>query len=289
MISARQFGDFGPMLPILGLGGEVVFTHGTYEQAQAVFHAAIKGGVRYIDTAHDYENSQERFGRLFKEVPDVDLFVATKCAPRDRDAFLRHFDENVELLGRFPDVLHVHHIEHGEQQTVLKKGGALEAALWLKEQGACKYVGVTAHDAPDTLWEVVRWGAGIDVTMVALNVADTRFLEHYIPYCRSKGIAVVGMKVMGRGKLVKPDVPGVRTGADALRFTLSCPVDLAIVGFSWPEEVEECVGVANDFKPLTAAQMRDMVDGVQWRQTDTWFYREELPWQGVPDMSPRRV
>ena len=138
----RQFGA-GPVLPVLGLGGEVVFTHGSERQAWRVFKEAYRQGVRYIDTAHDYKNSQKRLGRFFRHLPEggSELFVATKSGKRDRDGFLRELDTNIKLLGRTPDVMHVHAVHGGEQQVVTAKDGPLDAALEAKDQGLCRYVG----------------------------------------------------------------------------------------------------------------------------------------------------
>jgi len=285
-IDLRRFGSKGPMLPMLGLGGQVTFQHGTEAEAENLFETVVDAGVRYIDTAHDYGASQERLGRYMAAYPDHEFFVATKTAKRDRDDFMRELDENIELLGRTPDVLHVHSVNKGEQQEILRSGGALESAHIARDRGLCRFVGLTSHDDPDSVWEVARWGGGVDVTMVALNAADTRFLDRYIPWCRSKGIAVVAMKVMGRGTLVRPDGPGVRSGSEALTFALSCPVDMAVVGFSFPEEVQELTDSVRGFDPMTAAEMRDLVDGTALYADDVWFYRGEMDWDKAVDRRP---
>jgi len=123
------------------------------------------------------------------------------------------------------------------------------------------------------LWEVARWSEGIDTVLVAFSAADTRALAKLIPYCRRKGIGTVAMKVMGRGLLVRPDGPGVQSGAEALRFVLSCPVDVAIIGFSFPSEVEECATAVRGFRAMSNSEMRDLVDGVSSYADDMSYYR----------------
>jgi aryl-alcohol dehydrogenase-like predicted oxidoreductase len=274
----RQFGA-GPVLPVLGMGGEVVFTHGSERQAWRVFREAYRQGVRYIDTAHDYKNSQKRLGRFFKQLPEggSELFVATKSGKRERDGFLRELDSNIKLLGRTPDVMHVHAVHGGEQQVVTAKNGPLEAALEAKDQGLCRYVGVTSHACPQTMCEIVRMaGDEIDVMMIAISAGDTRFLPELIPLARSRNIALVAMKVMGRGRLIRPSGPGVRSAADAMHFVLSCPVDLVIVGFSYPMEVVEAAAAVRSFQPLTQQQMDRLEAGTALYGDELWWYQDAL-------------
>jgi predicted aldo/keto reductase-like oxidoreductase len=270
---------------MLGLGGEVAFTHASEEQAESVFDAAMRNGIRYIDTAHAYEKSQERIGKFLKNYPDVDVFIATKSGERSRDGFLRELDENIEKLGRIPDIMHIHNVERGDEYPILKTGGTLDAALEAKEKGLCRYIGITGHANPDILSKVVRGSEGaFDATLCATSVADTRFMTEYIPLCRSYGMAVIGMKVMGRGKLIRPNGVGVRTASEAIRFVLSGNVDVAIVGFSFPEEVDELASVVRDFHPMGMNEMRDLVGSTSSYADEVQFYKEGAEWKDVKDI-----
>ena len=283
-IDGRKLGKRGPVVPALGLGGQATFEKGTEAEAEALWQHVVNAGIRYIDTAHDYGASQERLGKLMAQT-DEDFFVATKSKQRDRDNFMREVDENIRLLQRTPDVIQVHAIKRGEHQEILRQGGALEAALETRARGLCRFVGITGHDDPDTLWEIVRWGTGIDFVLTVVSAADTRSLARLIPLCRQKGIAVIAMKVMGKGMLVRPNGPGVKSGGEALHFTLSCPVSVGIVGFSHPEEIAECAGVASDFIPMNQGRMQELQDGVASYEDQMWFYREEIKnWKKTQDI-----
>jgi len=277
LLDSRSLCRNGPLMPILGLGGQAVFENGTEEQCEVVFSRAIKLGVRYIDTAMAYGPSQERFGRLMVGVPsDVPLFVATKSVKRTREEFFRELDLNFKALKRAPDLMHVHAVSKGEQRIILGRNGPLRAALEAKERGLCGFVGLTSHDDPDTFFEVLRWSEGVDVVMVAASAADTRFMDRVLPYCVQKGIGVVAMKVLGKTQLVRPDGPAIVSGAQALRYILSWNVSLAIVGFSFPEEVEEMASVAWHFEPMTKGEMRIVEDAVLPVSQDDWFYRGDV-------------
>ena len=285
----RKLGSRGPMVPVLGLGGQNIFSLGTYDEARDVFQAAMDAGVRYVDTAHDYQKSQERLGRIFKETDNLpEFFLATKSVQRERDGFLRELDENIELLGRAPDLLHVHAVAKGESQQIVKRGGALEAAIEARNRGLCKFVGITSHDDPQTCMEILSRTDQIDIVMVAISVADTRFLDGLVPMCRQRGVGVVAMKVMARGELIRPGGPGVQTAAQAIRFPLSqSGVAVAIAGFSFPQEVDELAESCRDFIPLSGAEQRDLVDGTALYSQDAWFYRGDIAdWDGVQEVRP---
>jgi len=285
-MSVRRLGSRGPALPIFALGGQAAVEVGTEKQAEAVLETAFENGVRYFDTAASYGPSQERLGKFFAGI-DEDVFVATKSVERNKSTFLMEAENSNELLGRRPDVLHIHSVLRGEAPEILAKDGALEGALEAKAQGLCNHIGLTSHDDPDAVCEIIRRSDEIDVVMVALSAGDTRFLREMVPLCERKGIGVVAMKVMGRGILIRPDGPGVRTAEEAMRFPLSCRgVNLAVVGCSYPEEVEELTNVCEDFEPLEAAEMRDLVDGTALYEQDLMFYRGLNKWKQAPDMRP---
>ena len=281
----RKLGNWGPLMPILGLGGQSVFELGTMKESEKVFDAAYEAGVRYIDTAHDYGESQERLGKLIAGIDD--LFIATKIGQRDYDGFMRELDENIERLGRNPDMVQIHAINPHEEKTILQNGGTLEVANEAKLDDGFSYLGLTSHAAPQTMTNIVKFGDGIDSALVAISAADTRFLDAFIPEAREKGVAIIGMKVFGRMRLVQPGGPGVTTAEEALRFVWSCPVDVAIVGFSFPAEVKDCARIAEDFVPMDLPTMRDLVDGTALYSEDVMFYRDGLEkWDDVPGLRP---
>jgi len=272
-----ELGNTGLRVPVLGLGGECVFKYGKTGEAEAVFRKAMDLGVRYIDTAHDYNKSQERLGRFLKNYTDHDVVIATKSSKRDRTGFMRELDACTRKLGRIPDIMHVHNVTKGEKRTILKKTGALEAAFEAREKGYCRYVGITSHDDPDTLYDIIEQADGIDVAMVAISAGDTRFLKDVVPLCRSKGIGLIAMKVMGRGVLVRPDGPGIRRAPDALRYALSTSANISIVGFSLPAEVIEMVEAARRFRPMSEESMRAMAESVESYADEVSFYAGSKP------------
>lgn len=289
-LCSRLLTPFGPSMPVLGLGGGAIFQNGTYTECEKVFDRAFRRGIRYIDTAHDYGESQARFGKLFKGLPlkGDELFVATKTVKRNRDEFLFEAEKNVELLGRVPDLLQIHALNRGEEEVVLCRGGVLDMALEAKEKGLCKMIGLTSHSDEDSTLSVLRGGLGkIDVLLATASVGDRRFLERVLPYCLEWGIGFVAMKVMGWGELIRPDGPGPKNGAEAFHYVISWPISVAIVGFSFPDEIDELAEVAENSDLMSKGRMQELEDGVMSYIDEVVFYRDNLEnWSGKNEMRP---
>lgn len=93
--------------------------------------------------------------------------------------------------------------------------------------------------------------------MMPINAADRHhnsFIEQLLLLTQKKNLAIIGMKVLGRGAIFKS--PGIKDAKEAIRYTLSLPVSTVIIGCSSPKEVEENVRIAKDFKPLSQEEMR---------------------------------
>ena len=117
-------------------------------------------------------------------------------------------------------------------------------------------MGLTGHHDPAILVEAMRRFT-FDTVLVALNAADVHrrsFIHTVLPEAVSRGIGVIGMKVCAQGRLLGQ---GGVTMDEAMGYVLSLPgVSTVIVGCETPNEVEENVRIAGQFKSFGAEQMR---------------------------------
>jgi predicted aldo/keto reductase-like oxidoreductase len=136
-----------------------------------------------------------------------------------------------------------------------------------------RFGGITGHQDP----HVIRRGIErypFDVALLALNAADRHdasFIEHALPAAVERGLGIVGMKIPGRGHLLRPD--GVRTMEQAMRYVLTLPVSTVIVGISKVAELEEDVRIAREFRPLSAEEMRELERLSKPYHADALWYR----------------
>jgi hypothetical protein len=92
----------------------------------------------------------------------------------------------------------------------------------------------------------------VDTVLCAINPADPRrlpFATTVVPEAKRRGVGVIGMKVMGQGRMLQD---GVATHAELLRYAASF-ADTSIVGCSSIEEVRQNVAAAR----AAASPMRD--------------------------------
>jgi len=101
-IQTRAFGDSGPLISSVGLGGEgVLRTYGKADEARAVILEALKQGITYFDSARAYAGSQEYYGTIWSKDPELRdrVFQASKSASRDRKVLWRTWRTPLQRWG----------------------------------------------------------------------------------------------------------------------------------------------------------------------------------------------
>lgn len=254
-IPAAIFGANGPEVTRVGLGGEgVLRTHGRTEAATEVIRAALDAGIAYCDCARAYADSEKYYGAVYAAEPErrENVFQASKSAARDRDGALRDLEETLARMRTDRlDLWQIHDVRtEDDLRAISGKGGALEAFVSAREAGTVKHIGVTGHHDPSILTRAVEeWP--VDSVLLPVNPVEAvigGFLDQTLLAARERGIAVIGMKILGAGHYV---LPRYEVTAELLiRFAFSFPVDVAIVGCASTAEVEELVRAGRASAPL---------------------------------------
>jgi hypothetical protein len=110
--------------------------------------------------------------------------------------------------------------------------------------------------------------------MMPVNPAEGAlpgFLDTTLPLAKEKGIAVIGMKILGQSHYLRPE--GGLTADLLIRYALSQGVDVAIVGCSTPEEVQTLARVGRDPLPMSEEEQRRLVDAFRPHARRLAFYR----------------
>jgi len=252
----NTFSKDGPEVTMVGLGGEgVLRTHNMDFKAREVIQAAIQQGITYFDSARVYSDSEVYYGSLWRELPDTrsKVFQASKSASRDRAGALADLAETFERLGTdYLDLWQIHDVRtENDLKIIGGPGGALEAFLEAKSSGQVRLIGVTGHHDPAILTQAIEeWP--VNAVMMPINPVEGvlgGFLTSTLPAARAKGIAVIGMKILGAGHYVQLKA-GLTPGL-LIRYALSQDITVTIVGCSSTEEVATLADTARDFKPLT--------------------------------------
>jgi aryl-alcohol dehydrogenase-like predicted oxidoreductase len=253
-------GRTGQEVTLLGLGGEgVLRTHGRTAEAVAVIDRALDRGITYCDTAPAYSSSQDYYGAALGE-RRRNIFLASKTHDRTRDGALRLLDNSLQRLRTdHLDLWQLHDLRTlTDLNQIFARNGAIEAMIQARNEGRVRFLGITGHHDPEILLEAMK-RFDFDTVLVALNAADVHrlsFLQTVLPEAARRGLGVIGMKVCAAGLLVGP---GRLTIDEAMGYVLSQPgVSLVIIGCSSPEEVDENVRAAAQFRPFEEAQLRTL-------------------------------
>jgi aryl-alcohol dehydrogenase-like predicted oxidoreductase len=296
----RNLGKTGYKVGIFSLGGQAALERGNnFDIAVPIIERALDLGVNYLDTSSIYGGpdrwSEQYVGQVMK-LRRNEAFLATKTKERTREGSLRMIDKSLKLLNTdHVDLWQLHDIGLPEDvDAVFAKGGAMEALVEMQEQGVVRYLGVTGHYRPEALIDACT-RHNFDCILMALSAADSHihsFQEKLLPLVVEKQMGIIGMKVPARGRLLSSWTPppidaqrhswegsaiatrsGVMTMKDAMHFTLTHPVSTVIIGCDNQQQLEENVGIARNFTPLSQTQMAALNDAAAPVAQQSLFFR----------------
>jgi predicted aldo/keto reductase-like oxidoreductase len=255
----RPLGKTGVMVEVVSLGGEgILRTSGQHKSAVPMIEEALRLGVRYVDTAPAYQQSQDYYGAVFKSLGTQardQVFLASKTHRRERDAALALLDDSLERLGTARlDLWQLHDLRsQNDLDRIFGKGGAIEAVEKAKADGRVRFVGITGHYDPAILVEAMR-RYPVDTVLCAINPADRArlpFLTSVIPEARRRNIGIIGMKIMAAGRLLRDNAA---TPEELIRYAAS-HTDTVIIGCSSIAEVRQNLAVRDTFKPMSESEL----------------------------------
>jgi hypothetical protein len=272
----KSFGKTGYKVGILSLGGQATLEmEGKEEQSEKMIHHAIDLGINYIDTAASYGGgvSQKNIGRVMKSRRG-EVWLSTKTHDRTYDGSMRLLEESLNSLQTdHLDLWQLHNVQRIDQvERIFAEDGALKAMQRAREEGVVRHLGVTGHYEPLILLECLR-RYPFDSILMALNAADVHYLSfknYLLPEALKSGMAIVGMKVATRGRMIstwtpppleeqpermRTPLPGTLTIKEALSYNMSLPVSTTILGVDNLEQIEENMKIASQFSPLPEEEM----------------------------------
>ncbi len=272
----NAFGKTGYKVGILSLGGQATLEKpGTEELSEKMVNRAIDLGINYIDTAASYGGgiSQKNIGRVIK-TRRKEVWLSTKTHDRSYDGSMRLLEESLNSLQTdHLDLWQLHNVQRKDQvDLIFADDGALKAMIKAKEEGIIRNIGVTGHYEPMILLECLN-RFEFDSILMALNAADVHYLsfkKYLLPEAQKKGVAIIGMKVATRGRMIstwapppleeqpermRTPLPGTLTIKEALSYNMSLPVSTTILGVDNVEQIEENMQIASQFSPLSGEEM----------------------------------
>lgn len=278
MLSTTSFGITNQQVTVVGLGGEgVLRTFGRRDQAAEVIHEALDRGIKYFDSARVYSDSEVYYGSVWGEKKDARLkiFQTSKSASRDKKGALADLEQTFDRLKTdYLDLWQIHDVRTEEEiQEIAGPGGALEAFVEARLSGKVRYIGVTGHHDPRVLTRAVReWP--VDSVMMPVNPVETLlggFLTLTLPVAKEKGIAIIGMKILGGSHYLISQL-GINPES-LIRYALSYDITVAIVGCSTPGEVRTLAEEGSNPNPMTEKERSALLGTFEPYTEQLAFYR----------------
>lgn len=270
-LPARTLGRTGERPSILALGcGSRLLAYRDQEKGVEAVNLAIDSGITYLDTAQAYGDgvSETWVGEVMK-TRRKEVFLTTKVRVRDYDEAARRVEGSFKRLNTDQiDLIHIHNL-WGDDDLAAAENGLLKLLLKLRDEKACRFIGVTSHTFPETLKTALE-RHDFDCTQMALNAAlqgrstegknlppvpENSFERIALPVAKRKNLGVIAMKVTAQDGLLG-QAPGKSSIEPLLRYSLSLPVAAAVVGMPKLEYIRQNTALARAFTPMPAEEMR---------------------------------
>jgi predicted aldo/keto reductase-like oxidoreductase len=206
---------------------------------------SIDEGIAFVDTA-DLYGAMPYIGKALKGVPQDKYIVLSKIWPREEywnmpsggakkevDRFRKELNRDVL------DICLIHCMQNGNWPTEFER--IRDELSELKQKGVVRAVGVSCHDvgaikaAAAHPWTDVILARINNVGKEAEMDGSPEEVGQVLKQARAGGKVVLGMKIFGAGKLVKPEQKDA-----SLKYVFQNQlVDAITVGMMHPKEVDD--------------------------------------------------
>lgn len=257
----RLLGSTGVTTSIVGLGGFHMGMPAEESESIRIVHSAVDHGITFMDNCWDYNGgkSEERMGKALEGAYRNKVFLMTKIDGRSKPIAMDQLEQSLKRLRTdVIDLVQIHEIiRPGDPATCFAEGGCIEALVQAKKAGKIRFIGFTGHKDPDIhlamLAEADQHQFLFDTVQMPLNVMDAHFRsfeKKVLPVLVEKKIAVLGMKPIGSGHILKSKTV---TAAECLHYAMNLPTSVVITGCESVAMVEQAVKAALDFRPMSLA------------------------------------
>jgi aryl-alcohol dehydrogenase-like predicted oxidoreductase len=244
---------------MVGLGGHHIGRPKDPAEGIRLIRTAVDRGITFLDNCWDYNEgeSERRMGEALKDGYRQRAFVMTKFDGRTRKSTAEQIDESLRRLQTdHVDLMQYHeNIRMEDPDRFFAPDGPLEALREAKQAGKIRYIGFTGHKDPAVhlrmLDVAAAHGFQFDACQLPLNVMDAHFRSFerdVVPRLVKDGVAVLGMKPMGDGFVLKS---GAVTPVECLHYALNLPTTTVITGCESMELLDQAIDAARSFRPLS--------------------------------------
>ncbi len=257
----RALGRTGEKVSAIGLGGHHIGRPHDASEGIRIIRSAIDRGITFMDNCWDYHDgeSERRMGQALRDGYRQRVFLMTKFDGRTKAATAQQINESLQRLETNTIDLMQYHENIRMEDPDRFFDGPFEALQEAKKAGKIRYIGFTGHKDPAVhlrMLEVAEThGLAFDACQMPLNPMDAHFRSFeklVLPRLVRQGIAVLGMKPMGDGLVLKS---GTVTPVECLHYALGLPTSVVITGCESMERLDQALEAARTFRPPSRGQV----------------------------------
>ena len=265
----RTLGKTGEKVSAIGLGGwHIGFPTIAEKDGIRLVHNAIDGGITFLDNCWDYNEgiSEIRMGKALRENGSRSkVFLMTKIDGRTKKEAARQIEHSLERLQTDCIDLVQHHeiLRFEDPNRIFAEDGAQVAMVEAKKAGKLRYIGFTGHKDPRIhlyMLEVAKENDfQFDASQMPVNVMDAHyrsFSKLVVPECVKEGVAVLAMKTLANGSIVKSKTV---TPIEAIHYALHLPTSVVIAGCDSQRILDQAFEAVRTFKPFTDAEFEALL------------------------------
>ena len=250
------------------------------EETSRMVDTFLENGFNYFDTAHGYLDGKSELALkdcLTGRYPRDRYLLTNKLTNSffQKQEDIRPFLESqLEACGVAYFDFYLMHAQNAEVFKYFKECRAYETAFEMKAEGKIRHVGLSFHDRPVVLEQILTEYPQIEIVQIQFNYVDydnpTVQSRACYEVCRKFGKPVIVMEPVKGGNLVNlpekaaeilRELHGGSLASYAIRFAAGFPgIRMVLSGMSSLAQMQDNISYMKNFVPLNKRELAAIED-----------------------------
>ena len=250
------------------------------EETSRMVDTFLENGFNYFDTAHGYLDGKSELALkdcLTGRYPRDRYLLTNKLTNSffQKQEDIRPFLESqLEACGVAYFDFYLMHAQNAEVFKYFKECRAYETAFEMKAEGKIRHVGLSFHDRPEVLEQILTEYPQIEIVQIQFNYVDydnpTVQSRACYEVCRKFGKPVIVMEPVKGGNLVNlpekaaeilRELHGGSLASYAIRFAAGFPgIRMVLSGMSSLAQMQDNISYMKNFVPLNKRELAAIED-----------------------------